>query len=103
MKGTVVALALTWDGTRWPIRSLPPEARSFLAAGKSVPAPPAAKVAKLFQADRIKEIRVCWIPRLKGGTPVLAEPFTPLGGKRLPFRAVRHSPFGDILGVIYRR
>ena len=27
-----VALALTWDGARWPVKSLPAKARAFLAA-----------------------------------------------------------------------
>lgn len=99
-----VALALTWDGARWPARTLPPKARAFLAGKSRASAPPSArKVAQLFAADQIKEIRICWVPRLKGGNDVLAEPFPTPAGLRLGFQPVKTIPFGDILGVIYRR
>jgi hypothetical protein len=97
-----VALALTWDGARWPIRELPPKARAFLSGSLStilsIP-----QTAELFAGDLLKELRICWVPRLKGGNDVMAQPFeTPLG-KRLGFRAVKTIPFGDVLGVVYRR
>ncbi len=96
-----IALALTWDGARWPTRSLPPKARAFLgAAGSALPS--AKKAAALFAADAIDEIRVCWVPRLKGGDNVLADVFAAPEGRRVPFRAVRTMRFGDVLGVIYR-
>jgi hypothetical protein len=102
--GCPVALALTWDGARWPARSLPPEARAFLQGSAKPSAVPAAgELASLFAADEIREIRVCWVPRLKGGEGTLSEPGpTPLG-KRIPFRPVVILRFGEVLGVVYRR
>jgi hypothetical protein len=102
--GTVIALALTWDGARWPMRTLPPKARAFLA-GKSrgSAAPPARKLTKLFADDQVREIRVCWVPRLKGGSAVLSEPFQTPAGKRIGFQSVKTVRLGDTLGVIYRR
>ena len=97
----VIALALTWDGARWPARTLPPKARAFLA-GRAEKIPSARKMAELFADDRVREIRVCWVPRLKGGCDVLAEPFQAPVGKRIGFRSVKTVCFGDILGVIYR-
>jgi hypothetical protein len=70
----VVALALTWDGARWPVRTLPPKARAFLTT-RFRELPSVAKMAMLLAADEVKEIRVCWVPRLKGGKAVLSEPF----------------------------
>jgi len=101
-KDSVIALALTWDGARWPIRTLPPKARAFLS-GRSGKIPSARKVAELFADDRVREIRVCWVPRLKGGNEVLSEPFQTATGTRLAFRSTKTVRFGDILGVIYRR
>jgi len=103
-KKAVIALALTWDGARHPNRSLPPKARAFLA-GKSRDAtvPSRAKVAALFAADHVKEIRVCWVPELRGGDDVLSEPFPAPFGKRLRFLSARTLHFGDVLGVVYRR
>ena len=103
-EGRVIALALTWDGTRWPVRGLPAVARAFLngKSGKmSVPA--ANSLPKLFASNQVKEIRVCWVPRMKGGDGVLSEPFQTVAGRRLAFRSVRMTRFGDILGVVYRR
>jgi len=102
--GRTVALALTWDGARWAARSLPPKARAFLqGSGKPRAVPAAEALASLLAADEIGEIRVCWVPRLKGGEGTLSEPGpTPLG-KRIPFRPVRTSRFGEVLGVVYRR
>jgi hypothetical protein len=96
-----VALALTWDGSRWPVRSLPPAARAFLRAG-SVPAPNAAALAKLFASGKIGGLRICWVPRLRGGDDVLAAPFSTPDGLRVRFRAGRPRRFGDVLGVVYR-
>ena len=103
-EGRVIALALTWDGTRWPVRTLPPSARSFLT-GKSrkMPVPTARSLSKLLASNHVEEIRVCWVPRMKGGDPVLSEPFQTVAGMRLAFRPVRTTRFGAILGVIYRR
>ena len=104
MKRAAVALALTWDGARWPVRTLPAKARAFLAEKSGVVAAPSArKMANLFADDQVGEIRICWVPRLKGGDDVLAEPFPAPKGKRIGFRAVRSSPFDDILGVVYRQ
>jgi len=100
----VIALALTWDGARWPVKSLPPRARSFLAGqGRNMPAPAAKKLSILFMDDQVREIRVCWVPCLKGGAEVLSGPFQTLTGKRLAFKDVKTAHFGDVLGVIYRR
>jgi len=101
-KDSLIALALTWDGARWPIRTLPPKARAFLA-GSSRAVPSARKMAELFADDRVKEIRVCWVPRLKGGKAVLAEPFQTAKGTRLAFQSTKTVRFGDILGVIYQK
>ncbi len=97
---SVIALAMTWDGSRLPTRTLPPRARAFLN-GKSRMVFNARNAAKLFADDRVKEIRVCWVPQLRGGDDVLCSPF-PLS-KRLAFRATQTTPFGDVLGVVYRR
>ncbi len=103
-KGAVIAVALTWDGARRPVRTLPPKARAFLT-GKSegVSVPSARKMARLFADDRVREIRVCWVPRLNGGSDVLSEPFQTATGTRIGFRSVKTVRFGDNLGVIYRR
>ncbi len=103
-KRHMIALALTWDGSRWPVKKLPPKARAFLKgkSGKALAAT-ATQLSKLFANDEIKEIRICWIPRLKGGDDVMTKPFVPPQGKRLGFVASRGIRFGDILGVIYRR
>ena len=98
----VVALALTWDGARWPVRTLPPKARAFLTT-RFRELPSVAKMAMLLAADEVKEIRVCWVPRLKGGKAVLSEPFPTNSGKRLGYKATKTAQFGDILGVVYRR
>jgi len=99
-----ISLGLTWDGARWPIRTLPPKARAFLA-GKSHEAkiPSAREVAEFFADDQVSEIRICWVTRLKGGEDVLSDPFQTPEGARLGFKAIKTIPFGDTLGVIYRR
>jgi len=97
-----IALALTWDGARQPVWTLPPRARAFLT-GRSRELPSAQKMAELFAAGEVNEIRVCWVPRLKGGPDALAEPFFTASGKRLSFLPTKATPFGDILGVVYRR
>jgi hypothetical protein len=102
MTRTKIALALTWDGARWPTASLPPKARAFLRA-KGFSAPTRGEAARLFASDAVSELRVCWVPRLKGGDDVLAGGFAAPKNKRVPFRAVKTSQFGDVLGVIYRR
>jgi hypothetical protein len=100
----IAALALTWDGARWPVRSLPPRCRAFLSGtGKKSPLLSASSLALLFARDEIDEIRICWVPQLKGGDDVLAAPFSALGNKRLPFRVIRQVRLGDNLGVVYRR
>jgi hypothetical protein len=96
-----VALALTWDGCRWPVRSLPAAARAFLRVG-SGKVPNAATLGKLLADGKIGELRICWVPRLRGGDDVLAEPFSTPDGLRLRFRAAKPRRFGDVLGVIYR-
>ena len=103
-KAPSIAMALTWDGARCPARTLPSAARAFLAgrAGKGKVLS-AQKLATLFAGDQIKEIRICWVPLLKGGPGVLSEPFQAPTDGRLAFRAVKTVRFGDVLGVIYRR
>ena len=102
MTPTKIALALTWDGARWPLKSLPPKARTFLRA-KGFASPTRREVARLLAMDVVKELRLCWVPKLKGGDDVLAEVFAAPKNKRVPFRAVKTSQFGDVLGVVYRR
>jgi hypothetical protein len=97
----VVALALTWDGGRWPVRSLPPAARAFLHAG-SGKLPNAVNLAKLLADGKVGELRICWVPRLRGGDDVLAAPFSTPDGLRVRFRAMKPRRFGDVLGVVYR-
>jgi hypothetical protein len=100
----VVATALTWDGVRLPLRSLPPKAQTFLRRKKTEAMLPSAKnLAELFTANEVDEIRICWVPQLRGGDDALAKVFSSPHGKRLPFHVTKTQPFGDILGVIYRR
>ena len=101
-KSQVLAMALTWDGARWPVRLLPAKARSFLG-GKpgNLLAPKSA--AKLFADDQVREMRICWVPRLKGGPEVLVHPFAAPQGKRIQFRTVRTVRMDDIFGVVYRK
>jgi hypothetical protein len=102
--GAVVALALTWDGARWPTRTLPPKARAFLSGeSQGATIPSARKMAELFADDQVREIRVCWVPRLKGGSAVLSESFQTPAATRIGFQSVKTVRFGDVLGVIYRR
>ncbi len=103
-KSRSIALALTWDGARWPVGALPPKARAFLhgASGdKSLPS--TGGLAGLLAADQISEMRICWVPRLKGGEGVLSAPLVTPDGKRLAFRAAGMARFGDVLGIRYRR
>jgi hypothetical protein len=96
-----LALALTWDGVRQPLRSLPAAARAFLEI--VAPAPSMAHLGALLQKQEIDEIRVCWIPHLQGGDDVLCPPFSAGDGLRIGYRAAQSRRFGDILGVVYRR
>ncbi len=98
-----IALALTWDGARWPVQSLPPKARSFLSRGKALKPVSAKKLAELFSESAPKEIRICWVPCLKGGEDVLCLPFTSFNAKRSRFKIRATHVFGDVLGVIYFR
>jgi len=101
---SVIAVALTWDGARWPVRTLPPKARAFLAGKfRGASSPSAKTLATLFADDQVQEIRICWVPLLKGGGDVLAEPFSTPGGMRIGFRSVKTVRFGELLGVVYRR
>jgi len=100
----VIALALTWDGARWPAHLLPLKARAFL--GKKSPGvftPTSREAAQLFSNDRVKEIRICWVPRLKGGREALSESYQTASEMRLAFQPAKTRRMGDILGVIYRR
>jgi hypothetical protein len=97
-----IALALTWDGARWPVASLPAKARSFLRAKGAVPLS-RREVARLLAADAVGELRICWVPRLKGGDDALADVFAAPKGKRVAFRAAKSVRFGDVLGVVYRQ
>jgi hypothetical protein len=99
--GENLALAMTWDGARWPVRRLPAAARAFLKAEER--APSSAKVRRFFEEDRVSELRVCWVPRLRGGENVLCAPFMTTTGLRLGFRTAKINQFGDVLGVVYRR
>jgi hypothetical protein len=101
-KPAKIALALTWDGARYPITSVPPKAQAFLRARGHV-SPSRREVTKLFADDQISEMRICWVPRLKGGDDVLANPFAAPNGRRIAFRAMKTVRFGDALGVVYRR
>jgi len=87
----VVALALTWDGARWPAKSLPPKARAFLKGpAKNLVVPDSRKLSAHFSDNQV-------------GPEVLSEPFQTASGKRLNFRSVETTHFGDVLGVVYRR
>ena len=101
MKRLALAAALTWDGARVPLRALPAKARAFLTAGKTT-LPSAKKIAEIFAHDAVEEIRICWVPQLRGGQ-TLSELFVAPNQKRIPYRTMRSQRFGDILGVIYRR
>ena len=92
------AAALTWDGARFPVRRLPEKARRFLG-----PATPAARLGALLQSKTLFELRICWVPRLRGGPETLCPPFTTPNGRRLAFRLVRTVPLGEVLGAVYRR
>jgi hypothetical protein len=92
------AAILAWDGARVPARGLPTKARAFLG-----PVTPPRKLAALVGADEPLELRVCWLPRLKGGPDVLVPPFATKDGKRIVFRLMKTVVFGDVLGAVYRR
>ncbi len=95
---TRAAAALNWDGSRTTTHQLPVRARTFLG-----PITPAARLAKTLALGEPLELRICWVPRLRGGPDVLLPPFPTPDGKRLAFHTVRTVPFGAVLGVIYRR
>jgi hypothetical protein len=99
-----IALALTWDGSRWSVKALPPKARAFLN-GKSqkLSVSSAREMAKLFASDDVRECRICWVPRLKGGPDVLVAPFSTPNRKRMAFQVSKLIHFGDILGVVYQK
>jgi hypothetical protein len=97
-----IGLALTWDGSRWPARSLPAKARAFLA-GKDIITSGRRAVARLMADDGVEEIRICWVPSLMGGDDVLTGPFSAKDGKRIPFKVAQTKLFGEICGVVYRR
>ena len=100
----VIALALTWDGVRWPVKALSPKARAFLAGPTREPAAFTMNaLARFFTRDEVDEIRVCWVPRLKGGDDVLTSSFPAPGNKRIPFKAIRQIRLGENFGVVYRR
>jgi len=92
------AAALTWDGARQPARHLPARARAFLGA-----ITPAKKLAALLAGSGVLELRICWVPRLRGGEDVLLPPFETPDKKRVGFRLVRTVSFGPVLGAVYRR
>jgi hypothetical protein len=96
-----VGLALTWDGARWPVSRLPDKAQKFLAS--STKAPATTQLSRLLVDDRVRELRICWVPRIKGGNTTLAMPFVIPGGKRLGFEETRRVQLGDCCGLIYRR
>jgi hypothetical protein len=99
----VIGLALTWDGARWPGSKLSPQARAFLriGAGRKI-APAAATLAGLLAHDGVREIRICWVPCLEGGSDVLSTPFAIPEGRRIGFRITQTVSMGDMLGVVYR-
>jgi len=99
--GITVALAMTWDGARYPARSLRPKARAFLAHNSRA-LPSQNKMSALFANERVNEIRVCWVSKLRGGDEVLCDAFPAPSGKRMRFQSTRTVRFGDVLGVIYR-
>ena len=101
-KAAKIAVALTWDGARYSTASLPAKAKTWLRArGYVLPTRRAA--AALLADNAVTEMRICWVPRLKGGDNVLADPFAAQDGRRVTFRAAKTVRFGEALGVIYRR
>ena len=92
------SVALSWDGARVPAGKLPSKARAFLG-----PITPAKKLAALLSKPEEIELRICWVPRLRGGVDVLVPSFETAHGKRLKFQMTRAVLFGPILGAIYRR
>jgi len=93
-----VAAALTWDGARCPAKRLPAQARAFLG-----PISPAKKLAKILTESSAIELRICWVPELRGGDKVLCPPFMTTDGKRIAFQLMRTVAFGSVLGAVYRR
>jgi hypothetical protein len=92
------AAALTWDGARFPAQRLPVKARTFLGR-----VTPSARMAAILAEGAPIELRICWVPRLRGGDEVLCPPFITPDGKRIAFRLMRTVAFGDVLGTVYRR
>lgn len=92
------AAALSWDGAQVSPTRLTAKARAFLG-----PLTSAKKMAALLAVASPIELRICWVPRLRGGSNVLQPPFDTFDGKRVAFRTIRTVAFGEILGVVYRR
>ncbi len=101
-KTAKIALALTWDGARRPMTSLPAKARAWLGVRGYV-SPSRRAAAAMFAGNAVTEMRICWVPQLNGGDNVLAAPFAAPSGRRIAFRAQKTIRFGDVLGVSYRR
>jgi hypothetical protein len=95
---TRAAAALTWDGVRFPATRLPARERAFLG-----PITPARELAKWLDHGGPGELRLCWVPQLKGGPATLLPPFATPDGKRVAFRLVKTVQLGASLGVVYRR
>jgi hypothetical protein len=102
MKGAI-ALALTWDGARWPTAKLSRQAQAFLGKGHLSPIRSRREITKFLGKNQVVEIRICWVPSLRGGDQVLSDPFVISSGKRLGFRVAKMRSFENVLGVIYRR
>jgi len=94
---TRAAAALSWDGARVPASKLPVKARAFLGTITA-----RKKLAALLSDGAPVELRICWVPHLRGGPDVLVPPFSAKDGRRLAFRTIRTASFGPILGVVYR-
>ena len=94
---TRVAAALTWDGARIPARRLPAKARAFLGA-----VTPAARLNSLLKTKTELELRICWVPFLRGSPETLCPPFATPDGRRITFRLTRTVSFGGMLGAVYR-
>jgi hypothetical protein len=56
-----------------------------------------------LQGGKVEEFRICWVPRLKGGDSVLCDSFATPDDLRISFRVKKVVPFGDVLGVVYRK
>ena len=103
-RGAKIALALTWDGARWPVRvAAAQSARAFLGGEGLARRLRGARWPRLFAADACQaKMRICWVPRLKGGDNVLADPFVHRRMAGASLSRVEDDAFGDVLGVVYR-